>query len=133
NKIDRLLDKLRLSAGDHLLEIGSGWGALAIRAAEKYGAKVTTVTLSTEQKEEAEERIVARGLSDRIEVLLCDYRQLKGRYDKIVSVEMLEAVGYQYFCQFFSTLEKCLKPNGLIALQVITLADQRFEEAKSGD
>ena len=100
-KIDDICRKLELTSDDHLLEIGTGWGSLAMHAAGQYGCRVTTTTISAEQRALAMERIRAAGLEGRIEVLECDYRELRGRYDKLVSVEMIEAVGWQYFERFF--------------------------------
>jgi cyclopropane-fatty-acyl-phospholipid synthase len=129
-KIDRLCRKLELHAGDHLLEIGSGWGALAIHAASRYGCRVTTTTISTRQYELVKRRVAEAGLSDRITVLLSDYRDLRGQYSKLVSVEMIEAVGAEYFDTFFRTCVSLLRPDGLMAIQAITVADQRFESAR---
>ena len=125
-KIERLCRKLHLNAGDHLLEIGTGWGGFAIHAARTYGCRVTTTTLSRQQHALATERIRAAGLSDRIEVLLTDYRDLTGTYSKLVSVEMIEAVGAEYFGEFFRSCAARLAPGGTMALQAITVADQQF-------
>lgn len=126
-KIDRILDKARLSRHHHLLEIGSGWGTLAIRAASQYGCRVTSITLSKEQQELAAQRVAQAGLSDRVEVRLCDYRTMTGRYDRIISVEMLEAVGKAYYPTFFKACDRLLKPNGVMVIQTITIPDQRYE------
>jgi cyclopropane-fatty-acyl-phospholipid synthase len=131
NKIDTMLNKLQLESHHHLLEIGTGWGALAIRAARKYGCRVTTVTLSKEQKKEAEIRIGKLGLSDLITVEYCDYRDIEGKFDRIVSVEMLEAVGHRYYRAFFEKLDALLATDGLIALQTITIPDQRYNSYKN--
>ncbi|WP_246814763.1 SAM-dependent methyltransferase [Ferrimonas balearica] len=131
-KIARLCDQLELSADDHLLEIGTGWGALAIYAAQTYGCRVTTTTISEAQYQEAKARVEAAGLSGQIELLRLDYRDLTGQYDKIVSVEMIEAVGERYLPGFFQTLEQRLKPGGKAALQAITIADQRYESYRRG-
>lgn len=128
NKIHRLLTKAHLEPHHHLLEIGSGWGALSIEAAKRYGCRVTTITLSAEQKKIVEERIAAAGLSDRIDLQLTDYREVKGTYDRVVSVEMLEAVGHEYLPTYFGTIDKLLNPNGLAVIQVITLPDQRYDD-----
>jgi cyclopropane-fatty-acyl-phospholipid synthase len=128
NKIQMILRKARLGPTDHLLEIGSGWGALSIRAAQQTGCRVTTVTVSEEQFKLASERVQKAGLSGQIEVKLCDYRLLKGQYDKIVSVEMLEAVGHENYGDFFKTCDRLLKPNGLVVIQVISMPDQRYDE-----
>ena len=127
-KIDRLLDRVELRAGEHLVEIGTGWGELALRAAER-GAQVTTVTISKEQHQFATERVVAAGLAGRIDVRLCDYRDLTGTYDKLVSVEMIEAVGREFYPTYFRTLSTLLKPGGLAAIQAITIRDQLFHKA----
>ncbi len=126
-KIDRILEKSCLSEHHHLLEIGTGWGTLAIRAATLYGCRVTSITLSKEQQELAKQRIDQAGLSDRIEVLLCDYRKVTGQYDRIISVEMLEAVGKAYYPDFFRGCDRLLKQNGMLILQTITIPDQRYE------
>ena len=129
-KIDRLCRKLRLSPADHLLEIGTGWGAFAIHAAKKYGCRVTTTTISNEQYQLAERRIQEAGLEGRINLLSEDYRKLQGSFDKLVSVEMIEAVGAAYFGEFFQCCSRLLKPNGVMALQAITISDQHFESAR---
>jgi len=125
-KIDRLCRKLDLKPDDHLLEIGTGWGGLAIHAAQNYGCRVTTTTISGEQHDYACRRVAEAGLSDCITLLLEDYRDLRGRFDKLVSVEMIEAVGYEYFDEFFSRCGSLLKPDGQMALQGITISEQRF-------
>lgn len=131
-KVDRLCKKLKLKKGEHLLEIGSGWGFLAVHAAKHYGVKVTSVTLSDEQLKFARSRAVQENLSNQIEFKLLDYRKIEGQYDKIVSVEMLEAVGEKYYESFFAKCQEVLKPDGLMALQVITCPDNRFEQIKKG-
>ena len=127
-KIDRLLDQARVGAGTRVLEIGSGWGELAIRAARR-GAKVRTITLSVAQKTLAEERIAAAGVGDRVSVELCDYRDV-GRggetYDAVVSVEMIEAVGWQYWQRYFATVDAVLAPGGSVAIQAITMPHDRM-------
>jgi cyclopropane-fatty-acyl-phospholipid synthase len=128
-KIDRLCRKLDLKPTDHLLEIGTGWGALALHAAREYGCRVTTTTISREQHALAAERVRAAGLEDRIELLQSDYRRLEGVYDKLVSVEMIEAVGRRYYDEFFFRCASLLRPEGSMALQAITIADQHFERA----
>lgn len=125
-KLRRLCEQLQLNEDDHLLEVGSGWGGLAMFAASNYGCRVTTTTISDAQFAYAKAAIEQAGLEDRIELLNQDYRLLEGRYDKIVSVEMIEAVGKRYLPGFFSKLDSLLKPGGKLMLQAITIADQRF-------
>lgn len=125
-KLRRLCEQLQLNENDHLLEVGSGWGGLAIFAASNYGCRVTTTTISDAQFAYAEAAIKRAGLEDRIELLNQDYRLLEGHYDKIVSVEMIEAVGKRYLPGFFGKLDSMLKPGGKLMLQAITIADQRF-------
>lgn len=126
NKIDLLLRKLQIRPEEHLLEIGSGWGCLALRAARDYGCRVTAVTVSQAQCELAAKRVAEAGLQDRVKIKLCDYRELSGAYDKIISVEMLEAAGKENLGRFFGICDRLLKPNGLIVLQVITMPEQRY-------
>lgn len=126
-KMRRLCDQLALRAEDHLLEIGTGWGAMAEFAAREYGCQVTTTTISREQFEFASQRIAQAGLSDRVTVLFEDYRVLNGQYDKLVSIEMIEAVGKRYLPTFFKRCHALLKPKGRMALQAITIADQRYK------
>lgn len=130
-KNDRLCAKLRLSPDDHLVEIGTGWGALAIHAASRYGCRVTTTTLSREQAALARERVHAAGLTDRVEVLERDYRDLPGAYDKLVSVEMIEAVGHQKLGDYFAACDSLLREDGTMAIQAITVRDQRYEIART--
>lgn len=127
-KIDRVLDKARLEPEHHLLEIGTGWGSLAIRAAERVGCRVTTLTISEAQYQLAVQRIRERGLQDRITVKLCDYRQETGQYDRLVSVEMLEAVGHAHLPEFCRCCDRFLKPNGVGVLQTITIPCQRYKQ-----
>ncbi len=129
-KIDLLCRKLSLSPEDHLLEIGTGWGAFAIHAAKNYGCRVTTTTISAEQHQYAKQKIKEASLADKITLLQQDYRELSGQFDKIVSVEMIEAVGAEFYPTFFGKLEKLIKPGGMVALQAITMTDQYFEKAK---
>lgn len=129
-KLDRICKKLELRPNDHLLEIGTGWGAMAIHAAKHYGCKVTTTTISRQQYEYAAERIRDEGLDDRIELLFEDYRHLSGQYDKLVSIEMIEAVGHEYFPQYFRQCSNLLKSDGLMLIQAITIADQRYNYAR---
>ncbi|MFT6092633.1 MAG: cyclopropane-fatty-acyl-phospholipid synthase [Pseudohongiellaceae bacterium] len=128
SKLIRLCEQLKLTEDDHLLEVGSGWGGLAIFAATNYGCKITTTTISDAQFAFAQELIKAKGLEDRITLLNQDYRLLSGEFDKIISVEMIEAVGKKYLPDFFTKLNSLLKPNGLLMLQAITIADQRFSD-----
>jgi cyclopropane-fatty-acyl-phospholipid synthase len=129
-KLDRICQKLALRSGDHLLEIGTGWGSLALHAAKNYDCRVTTTTISQEQYAFAQERIEAAGLSDRITLLKTDYRDLRGDYDKLVSIEMIEAVGWQYFDRFFQQCKRLVKPDGRMVLQSIVVADRYYERAK---
>jgi cyclopropane-fatty-acyl-phospholipid synthase len=126
-KYDRICQKLNLQEGDHILEIGSGWGGFAIHAASRYGCRITTTTISPAQYHLAQERLLAAGLADRVDLLLEDYRHLKGSYDKLVSIEMIEAVGFEYLDDFFRVCSERLKENGLMCLQAITIADQVFD------
>lgn len=127
NKMDAVIDKARLGPSDHVLEIGCGWGHFAIRAAQTRGCKVTGLTLSHEQYTLARERVKAAGLENQIEILLQDYRTLTGRFDKIVSIEMLEAVGHRHLATFFRRCDDLLNPDGVVVIQVITIPDQRYE------
>lgn len=129
-KLDRLCRKLRLTPADHLLEIGTGWGSLAIHAASHYGCRVTTTTISPAQLEVATRRVAAAGLSDRVELLQKDYRELDGRYDKLISIEMIEAVGHEHLPTFFATCSRLLEPDGLMGLQAITIADRNYQAAR---
>jgi len=129
-KLDRICRKLDLQPGDRVLEIGTGWGGFALHAAGRYGCHVTTTTISREQHALARERIDAAGLDGRITLLADDYRDLQGRYDKLVSIEMIEAVGHQYFDTYFRRCSDLLKPGGRLLLQAITIADQQYEAAR---
>lgn len=129
-KLDRLIDKLHLTPDQHLVEIGTGWGALAVRAAQRTGCRVTTTTLSRQQHDHAAQLIAEHGLSDRVELLLRDYRELDGQYDKLVSVEMIEAVGHAYYGRFFETCSRLLKPAGRGIIQTITIPDDRYDAAR---
>lgn len=132
NKMDRLCGQLNLKPTDHLLEVGTGWGALAIHAAKHYGCRVTTTTISKEQYDWAKECVEQQGLGDKITLLLDDYRDLTGQYDKVVSVEMVEAVGKEYLTTYIKKCQSLLKPGGLLALQTITITDQRYESYSRG-
>ena len=128
-KLDHICQKLELKPTDHLLEIGTGWGGMAIHAARKYGCRVTTTTLSEAQYHYARQQIKDAGLEDRITLLLKDYRELEGSYDKIVSIEMIEAVGHKYYSQYFMKCSELLRQDGLMLIQAITMPDQRYERA----
>lgn len=127
NKMDRLCQQLELKPTDHVVEIGTGWGAMAIYMAEQYGCQVTTTTISEEQHAYAEQKIKERGLENKITLLKEDYRNLTGTYDKLVSIEMIEAVGKQFLPSYIKVCESLLKSGGLMAIQAITIADQRYD------
>jgi cyclopropane-fatty-acyl-phospholipid synthase len=127
HKLEVLCRKLHLSPATHLLEIGTGWGGLAVHAARRYGCRVTTTTISPAQYQHARDRVQAAGLADRITVLSADYRELTGRYDRLVSVEMIEAVGARYFDRYFERIDELLTDDGLALIQAITIEDQRYE------
>jgi cyclopropane-fatty-acyl-phospholipid synthase len=129
NKLDRICGKLRLTPDDHLLEIGTGWGGLAIHAAGRYGCRVTTTTISREQYQLARQRVHDAGLEDRVTLLTKDYRALEGRFDKVVSVEMIEAVGHQYLDTYLARIDELLEPDGLALIQAITIEDYRYASA----
>lgn len=131
-KYERLSQKLNLQPSDHVLEIGSGWGGNAIYMAKHYGCKVTSLTLSVEQQKFALKRVADAGLSERVQILLMDYRDIEGKFDKIVSVEMLEAVGHAYLDTYFSKCNALLKKDGILAIQVITCPDSRYNSLKKG-
>jgi cyclopropane-fatty-acyl-phospholipid synthase len=128
-KLDAICTSLALCPGDRVIEIGTGWGGFALHAARRYGCHVTTTTISREQHALARERVAAAGLTDRVTVLLEDYRDLKGRYDKLVSIEMIEAVGARYLETYFAKVGALLEPRGLALLQAITIEDHRYERA----
>ena len=128
-KKELICQKLQLKPMDHLVEIGSGWGGFAIYAAQHYGCKVTTITISQAQYDEATKRIADVGLSHRVSVQLKDYRLLEGKFDKLVSIEMIEAVGEQYLSTYFNKCRSLLKPNGLGLIQAITIEDARYKKA----
>ncbi len=129
-KLERVCQKLQLQPDDRVIEIGSGWGGFAIHAASRYGCHVTTTTISQQQYDLAKERIHAAGLEDRITLLFQDYRDLRGSYDKLVSIEMVEAIGHQYYEDYFAQCAHLLKPNGLGLIQAITIVDQQFAQAR---
>ena len=130
HKLEMVCQGLELNAQDHVIEIGSGWGGFAIYAAQNYGCKVTTTTISKQQYLYIKQKIKDLKLTHKITVLLSDYRHLKGQFSKLVSIEMLEAVGYQYYDTYFKVCSHLLKPDGIAFIQTITIADQRYEKAK---
>ncbi|QDU92505.1 Cyclopropane-fatty-acyl-phospholipid synthase [Lignipirellula cremea] len=127
-KYDRICRKLQLSPGDRLLEIGTGWGGFALHAAQRYGCHVVTTTISDEQHAYAGRRFQAAGIEDRVELLRHDYRDLSGKYDKLVSIEMIEAVGEKYLPGYFAKCSSLLKPDGMMCLQAITIPDHRYDQ-----
>ena len=129
NKLDVICKKLNLKKTDHVIEIGTGWGGFAIYAAKNYGCNVTTTTISIEQYKFAKQKIKEAGLGKKIKVLLKDYRLLKGQYDKLVSIEMIEAVGYQFYDEYFKIIGQLLKNDGEALIQAITIKDQRYSKA----
>ena len=129
-KLDELCQQLELKSDDHLLEIGTGWGGMAIHAAKNFGCRVTTTTISQEQYDFASARVREEGLEGQITLLCEDYRNLTGEYDKLVSVEMIEAVGHDFYQNYFRMCSGLLKPNGKMVIQAITMADQRYKEAR---
>ena len=131
-KYDRLCRKMKLSADDHVLEIGSGWGGFAVHAVKKYGCRITTITISKEQYEFAKARFEREGVSDRVEIKMMDYRDVDGEYDKVVSIEMLEAVGHEFLPAYFGKVQQVLKQDGLAGFQVITSPDARYDEFRKG-
>jgi cyclopropane-fatty-acyl-phospholipid synthase len=131
-KLERVCDQLRLGPSDHLLEIGTGWGGLAVHAARTRGCRVTTTTISHEQRDYAVEQVRRAGLSHRVTVLLEDYRDLRGTFDKLVSIEMIEAVGWRNFESYFARCSELLAPDGLMLLQAITIDDRAYEVEKAG-
>lgn len=128
-KLDRICKKLELAPGQRVVEIGTGWGGFALHAAEHYGCHVTTTTISRAQHDWAEEKIKAAGLEDRITLLFEDYRKLTGKFDKLVSIEMIEAVGPQYLPEYLNTINRLLKDDGLALIQAITMPEQRYQRA----
>src|SRR6202012_5660122 len=131
-KYERLCHQLHLKPGDHVLEIGSGWGGNAIYMAKNYGCKVTSLTISAEQLKLAKESVEEAGLSAQVSIQMQDYRLMEGQFDKIVSVEMLEAVGHKYLDVYFKKCHDLLKKNGILALQVITSPDSRYDSLRKG-
>lgn len=129
NKLERICSLLQLNPDDHVVEIGTGWGGFAVHAASHHGCRVTTTTISREQHRHAQERVRSAGLADRVTVLLKDYRELTGQYDKLVSIEMIEAVGAQYLPAYFAKLTQLTKPSGLALVQAITIEDHVYGRA----
>lgn len=132
NKIDKIIDKAEIKSGDHLLEIGSGWGALAKRAVDRTGCKVTTITLSEDQYKYVNNLIKKEDLQENIDVQLIDFRNVEGAYDKVVSVEMIEAIGFDLFNNYFSRIENLMKPNGVAVIQAITYPDENYDTYRNG-
>lgn len=130
HKMDQICRRLQLQPTDHLLEIGTGWGSLAIHAARHFGCRVTTTTISSEQFDYAREAVIDAGLSHRVTVLKQDYRELRGRFDKLVSIEMIEAVGHRYYSNYFQQCSQLLANDGLMLIQAITIPDQRYDSAR---
>ncbi len=131
-KYDRICRKLRLGPNDHVLEIGTGWGGFAIHAATKYGCRVTTTTISAAQHDYAAERFLRHRLQSQIDLRLTDYRDLRGKFDKLVSIEMIEAVGERYLPRYFAKCSQLLKPSGAMLLQAITIPDYRYDAYRRG-
>jgi cyclopropane-fatty-acyl-phospholipid synthase len=129
-KLEELCQQLELTDSDHLLEIGTGWGGMAVYAARNYGCRVTTTTISREQYQFACEQVREAGLQDRVTVLCEDYRKLRGSFDKLVSIEMIEAVGHAFYSSYFQRCSQLLKPEGKMVIQAITIADQRYAAAR---
>ncbi len=127
-RLDHVCQRLQLNARDHVIEIGTGWGGFALHAAQHYGCRVTTTTISREQFEKAQQRVAEAGLQDRITLLFDDFRDLEGQYDKLVSIEMIEAIGHDLFGPYFRKCSDLLKPDGTMLIQAITIADQRYQE-----
>ena len=130
HKLELICKQLELQESDHLIEIGTGWGGMAIYAAQHYGCRVTTTTISKEQYDYASKAVAQAGLEDRITLLCDDYRDLTGQFDKLVSIEMIEAVGHEFYESYFSTCSRLLKSNGKMVIQAITIPDQRYDHAR---
>ena len=131
-KLDTICDDLDIKPDDHILEIGCGWGGFAIHAVSKYGCKVTGVTISKEQYNFAVNKVKKLGLEDKITILLRDYRDLEGEFDKVVSIEMIEAVGDEFLPEYFETINRLLKKEGVAVIQAITSPDSRYNSFKKG-
>ena len=131
-KYDRLAQAMHIGPSDHVLEIGGGWGGGALHLASHYGCRVTTVTVSAQQLATMQRRISEAGLADRIDAQFCDYREVQGQFDKIFSIEMLEAVGHDHLPSFFATCERVLKPDGIVGAQAILCPDSRYAELRRG-
>jgi len=129
-KLDRICQQLHLQPGDRVVEIGTGWGGFAVHAARHYGCHVTTTTISAEQHALAVQRVQDAGLQERVTVLMQDYRDLQGQFDKLVSIEMIEAIGAEFLDTYMGTLQRLLKPDGVALLQAITIEDHRYEQAR---
>ncbi|MBI1365943.1 MAG: methyltransferase domain-containing protein [Alphaproteobacteria bacterium] len=132
NKYEALARRIGLRPGEEVLEIGSGWGGFAVHAAKNYGAKVTGLTISPAQFDYARKRIFSQGLAEKVDIRLQDYRDVAGRFDKVASIEMFEAVGEKYWPAYFSKVREVLKPGGVAGLQVITIADRFFQHYRAG-
>ncbi|MBL6698398.1 MAG: class I SAM-dependent methyltransferase [Luminiphilus sp.] len=130
HKLKLICEDLELKAEDHLVEIGTGWGGMAIFAAEHYGCRVTTTTISRQQYDYTLEAVAQKGLEDQVTVLFDDYRDLQGQFDKLVSIEMIEAVGHQFYDTYFQKISHLLKPHGKAVIQAITITEQRYEQAR---
>ncbi|MDG2135896.1 MAG: cyclopropane-fatty-acyl-phospholipid synthase [Luminiphilus sp.] len=130
HKLKLICEDLELKAEDHLVEIGTGWGGMAIFAAEHYGCRVTTTTISRQQYDYTVEAVAQKGLEDQVTVLFEDYRDLQGQFDKLVSIEMIEAVGHQFYDTYFQKISHLLKPHGKAVIQAITITEQRYEQAR---
>lgn len=132
NKIDAIIQKAEIGPDAHVLEVGCGWGSFAIEAARQTGCRVTGITVSDAQLELASARVRDAGRSERVEIPLCDYRNIEGTFDRIVSIEMLEAVGHRNFGTYFAALSRVLKAEGRVVIQVITIPDQRYRQYRGG-
>lgn len=125
-KYDRILDRVAAGRGTHILEIGCGWGGFAIRAARQYGCRVTALTISRQQFEYANKKVIEAGLTNQVEILMKDYRHMEGRFDRVVSIEMVEAVGHEFLPVYFGCISRLLKEDGAALIQAITMPDQRY-------